>query len=232
MWRASGDGGAQPAAKGVTLLEVLVASALFAMVLAGVYSLYTAMHGSLTRGETKSDLQQNARVGLDRVVQELRMAGYDPESALAQIAFQPFNELRAAGSHCLSFVTSRTVGGSERTVRVTYHLSGTTLRRRVDSWNPASQAFSTPPHSDIDPVAEAVHQLAFAYYDAFDRLLVPSGAALGGCPPGGTPSVPLLDAHQAAQVRRVGIVLRTLETRPRTAPESYTLTSHVHLRNR
>lgn len=232
MWRASGNRVPRPATKGVTLLEVLVASALFAVVMGGVYVLYTAMQGSLTRGEMKSDLQQNARVGLDRLVQELRMAGYDPEHVLGQVTDQPFNEIRAAGSQCLSFVTYRTLGGVERSVRVTYTLSGTTLRRRVDSWIPASTAFSAPPHSDVDPIAEAVDQLSFTYYDAFNRLLAPSGAALGGCPPSSTPSIHLLDAAQAAQVRRVGIVLRTLETRPRMAAESYTVTSHVYLRNR
>jgi len=33
-------------------------------------------------------------------------------------------------------------------------------------------------------------------------------------------------------VRRVGVTLQTQESRARVAPESYTLTSHVYLRNR
>ena len=232
MWRASGEGAPRPRVRGFTLLEVLVTSALFAVVMAGVYLLYTAMQGTLTRGEMKSDLQQNARVGLDRLVQELRMAGYDPENALGQVTNQPFNEIRAAGNDCLSFVTYRKPGATERSVRVTYNLSNTTLRRRADGWNPVIKVFSVPPHSDVDPIAEAVSQLSFTYYDAFNRLLKPSGAASGGCPSGSMPSIHLLDATQAAQVRRVGITLRTLETRPRMAAESYTLTSHVYLRNR
>ncbi|OGB92101.1 MAG: hypothetical protein A2Z31_00965 [candidate division NC10 bacterium RBG_16_65_8] len=231
MWRASGEGVPHRHARGFSLLEILVTVALFAMVMGGVYLLYTTMQGTLTRGEMKSDLQQNARVGLDRLVQELRMAGYDPENALGQVTDQPFNEIRAAGDNCLSFVTYRKPGASELSVRVTYNLSNTTLRRRTDGWNPVSKAFAVPPHSDIDPVAEAVSQLSFTYYDAFNRLLKPSVAASGGCPSGSTPSMPLLDATQAAQVRRVGITLRTLETRPRMAAESYTLTSHVYLRN-
>jgi hypothetical protein len=177
----------------------------------------------------KSDLQQNARVGLDRMVQELRMAGYDPENALGQVAVQRFNEIRAAGSDCLSFVTYRTHSGVERTVRVTYNLGNGALRRREEDWVLASTTFGA---AHTQPVAESVSQLSFTYYDGFNRIVKPSGAVLGGCPPGSAPSTPLLDSTQAAQVRRVSVTLRTLETRPRIPPESYTLTSHVYLRNR
>jgi prepilin-type N-terminal cleavage/methylation domain-containing protein len=229
MWRASGDRGGPRAARGFSLLELLIAGALFSVVIAGVYLLYTTMQGTLTRGEMKSDLQQNARVGLDRLAQELRMAGYDPENALGQLAVQRFNEIRAAGGDCLSFVTYRTHSGAERTVRVTYSLNGGTLRRREEDWVQAGTTFGVP---HTQPVAEAVSQLSFTYYDGFNRIVKPSGAVLGGCPPGSAPSIPVLDATQAAQVRRVGITLRTLEARPNIPPESYTLTSHVYLRNR
>lgn len=211
------------------MLEVLVATALFSVVMAGVYLLYTTMQGTLTRGEMKSDLHQNARVGLDRMVQELRMAGYDPENALQQVADQPFNEIRAAGGSCLSFLTYRKHGASEKSVRVTYSVSDTTLRRREDDWDPAGKVFSS---SATQPLANAVSQLTFTYYDAFNGILKPSGAVAGGCPPGSLPSIQLLDSAQAGQVRRVGVTLRTLESRARVAPESYTLTSHVYLRNR
>ena len=229
MWPASGEAGPRARLRGFSVLEVLVATALFAVVMAGVYSLYVAMQGTFTRGEMKSDLHQNARVGLDRMVQELRMAGYDPENALQQVANQPFNEIRAAGGSCLSFVTYRKHVASEKSVRVTYSISGTTLRRQEDDWDPAAKVFSA---ASTQPLANAVSQLTFTYYDAFNRILKPSGAVVGGCPSGSAPSIQLLDATQAGQVRRVGVTLRTLESRARVAPESYTLTSHVYLRNR
>ena len=229
MWPASGEAGPRARLRGFSVLEVLVATALFAVVMAGVYSLYVAMQGTFTRGEMKSDLHQNARVGLDRMVQELRMAGYDPENALQQVANQPFNEIRAAGGSCLSFVTYRKHVASEKSVRVTYSISGTTLRRQEDDWDPAAKVFSA---ASTQPLANAVSQLTFTYYDAFNRILKPSGAVVGGCPSGSLPSIQLLDSVQAGRVRRVAITLRTLESRARVAPESYTLTSHVYLRNR
>jgi len=211
------------------VLEVLVATALFSAVMAGVYLLYVTMQGTLTRGEMKSDLHQNARVGMDRMVQELRMAGYDPENALQQVLNQPFNEIRAAGAACLSFVTYRMHGASEKSVRVTYRVSDTVLQRREDDWDPGTKIFSA---SSTQPLAYNVSQLTFTYYDAFNRILKPPPAVPSGCPPGSSASFQLLDPTQAGQVRRVGISLRTLEPPPRVPPESYTLTSHVYLRNR
>lgn len=229
MWRAPAEPGTHARPGGFSLLEALVATTLFAVVMAGVYSLYITMQGTLTRGEMKSDLHQNARVGVDRMAQELRMAGYDPENALTQVASQPFNEIRAAGATCLAFVTYRVHGASEKTVQVTYSVSGTTLRRREEDWDPAGKAFAA---ASTQPLAESVSALAFTYYDAFNRILTPSGAVVGACPPGGPSSIPLLDAAQASRVRRVGVTLRVLQSRPRVAPESYTLTSYVYLRNR
>lgn len=223
-------------ASGFSLLEVLVAGALFSVVMAGAYLLYTTMQGTLTRGEMKSDLQQNARVGLDRMVQELRMAGYDPQQALENVPSQRFNEIRLAGDHCLSFVTywndTESSPPVTRSVQVTYSVKDSSLDRRLDKWIPGVNTFTAPPFSSIRSLAESVNQLSFTYYDAFNRILKPSGPATVGCPPGAAPAIPLLDAAQAAQVRRVSITLRTLETRPRIPPESYTLTSHVYLRNR
>ncbi len=230
MSRASIERVSRQRPRGFSLLEVLVTTALFSVVLAGVYLLYTTMQDTFARGEMQSDLQQNARVGLDRMVQELRMAGYDRQRALEQVASQPFNAVRAAGASCLTFVTSRTHDdGSERSVQLTYRLSGTSLQRREDDWDPVSRVFAAP---STQPIAEAVRLLAFTYYDAFNALLTPSGAVTGGCPPGTAPSIPILDPVQARQVRRVGVTLRTLEARAHAASQSYTLTSHVYLRNR
>jgi len=228
MWRVSVEPGRRGRPRGFSLLEVLVTCALFSLVMTGVYLLYTTMQGTLARGEIKSDLQQNARVGLDRMVQELRMAGYDPENALGQITDHPFNEIRAAADGCLSFVTYRKHAGSDKSVRVTYSVSDTTLSRREDDWNQAGKVFDS---SSTQPLAESVNQLTFTYYDGFNRILTPSGAVSGACPPGG-PVINLVDPSESGQLRRVRIFLRMLEPRARPAPESYTLTSDVYLRNR
>ncbi|MEE8282484.1 MAG: prepilin-type N-terminal cleavage/methylation domain-containing protein, partial [candidate division NC10 bacterium] len=69
--RSQGEGG-------FTLAEVLVATTLSTMVLLGVYLLYDVNQATFIRGEQRTDLQQNARIGMDRLVRELRLAGSDP----------------------------------------------------------------------------------------------------------------------------------------------------------
>lgn len=229
MWHESNERRPRGHGRGFSLIEVLIAAALFTLVMAGVYLLYTTMQDTLARGEMKSDLQQNARVGLDRLVQELRMAGYDPENALATVSTNPYHDIRAAGDSCVSFVTYRSQTSAERTVQVTYWLSGGTLRRREDSWSAASRAFIPPATTDAEPLAESVSVLNFTYYDASNRILRPSAVG-AACPPGTAAALTTLDDAQANQVRRVAVTLRTLQNR--TAPESYTLTSYVYLRNR
>ncbi|HTU00393.1 MAG TPA: hypothetical protein VMG58_01205, partial [Candidatus Sulfotelmatobacter sp.] len=89
----------------MTLLETLIASFVLLLVIAGVYLLYTTMQTTMSRGELKADLQQNVRVGMERLVQELRMAGYDPSAALRLVVLPPKDAVRAASPTCLSFVT-------------------------------------------------------------------------------------------------------------------------------
>jgi prepilin-type N-terminal cleavage/methylation domain-containing protein len=218
---------------GVTLLELLISAALFSLVMGGVYLLYTTMLGTLNRGEMSSDIQQNARVALGRMVQELRMAGYDPQNALGPVTGQRSAELRAAGDNCLSFVTYRidteTSPATERTVQVTYSLDGTTLRRKGSDWDASASAFSG---GMTQPLANSVVLLAFTYYDALSQGVIPSGSTMGNCPPGTATLVKLLDVSQIAQIRRIGITVQTRDLQSGIFPESYRLTSHVSLRNR
>ncbi len=193
------------------MLEVLVSSALFSFVMAGIYLLYTTMQTTLDRGQVRADLQQNARVGLDRLVQDLRMAGYSTGSATA---------LRAAAAGCLSFVTGVT--------QITYDTADDpndtavpprkVLRRREGGGSP-------------QPQAQAVGALTFTYYDVNGQTLIP--ASTGLCPPVTGSSAPLLTPVQSRQVTRVVIALRTGSSLgEQDAPVYYTLKSDVRLRNR
>jgi hypothetical protein len=205
--------------RGFTLMEVLVTGTLFAFVTAGVYLLYTTMQETLDRGQVKTDLQQNARIGLDRLVQELRMAGYNPGT--------PGDPLRAAGVGCLSFVTN----GSQITYDTADDASDWSvprrkvLRRREDG-------------GGAQPQAQTVGAFSFTYYDIYNEPLAPG--TMGSCPPVGGVSALLLAPDQRRQVTRVTITLRTSSalsdrhpgTGPAYKPEYYTLKTDVRLRNR
>ncbi len=217
-------------------MEVLVSAALLSLVMAGMYALYTTMQSTMSRGEMKSDLQQSARVALDQLTRELRMAGYDPQNALQNVALQPRTAIRAATSGCLSFVTytlnRSTTPATEVSSQITYDLSGTTLRRREQDWD-GSSAFREG--SGAQSLAEPVTSLTFTYYDANNAVLTPySFTSTQQCPPtvgAAAQTMVQLDFAQLTQIRRVSITLVARDSRPGIFPEFFTLTSDVLLRN-
>lgn len=217
---------------GFTLIETLIAAALFSVVITGVYVLYTTMQSTLSRGELKTDLQQNARVGLDRMVQEIRMAGYDPSGAIPLVTLLPKAAIRAANSTCLSFVSYNP--STAVSAQITYDLNETTLRRKEEPWVVASLAFSGG--SGAQPQAESVNALTFTYYDANNAVLTPvSWTSTQRCPPtsgASSQAIVQLDYYQMDQIRRVAITLRTSDSRSAISTEYFTLTSDVRLRNK
>jgi type II secretory pathway pseudopilin PulG len=63
---------------GFTLAEMLVVCALLGTVMAGVLSLLMIGQQSATATANKVDAQSNARMGIDRLIEEVREAGYLP----------------------------------------------------------------------------------------------------------------------------------------------------------
>jgi prepilin-type N-terminal cleavage/methylation domain-containing protein len=220
--------------RGFTLLETLITTVLFSIVMAGVFLLYTTMQTTLSRGELMTDLQQNARVAMDRMVQEIRMAGYDPSGAIPVVTLQPRAAIRGASSGCLSFVAYSTTSGAS--AQITYSLSGTKLMRRQDPWCAPNTCFGTCGScatSSPQPLAESVNLLTLTYYDDYNQILTPYSTTTQGCPPGAaTQTFTQLDYGQMKQIRRVAISLQTRDSRPDVFSQFYTLTNDVRFRNR
>jgi len=218
------------------MIEILVSTALFAMMSAGIYVLYTAMLGTYAKGELRAEVQQNARVAMAQIVQDLRGAGYDPTGTLAVVTLPPNAAVRAAQGTCLSFIGVTAPGGAETSVQISYMFdaSETTLHRRVDSWIAApTNAFTG---GSFQPLSQSIQSVQFTYYDADGAALaLTSQSAPEFCPPastGTTPTPPQLSYEDLRRVRRVGITLRAQARPPGGADEVYILTSDVDLRNR
>ena len=64
---------------GFTLAEMLIVCALLGTVMAGVLTLVMAGQQSATATANKVDAQSNARMGIDRLIEEVREAGYLPQ---------------------------------------------------------------------------------------------------------------------------------------------------------
>ncbi|HHT45907.1 MAG TPA: prepilin-type N-terminal cleavage/methylation domain-containing protein [Firmicutes bacterium] len=72
--------------RGMTLLEILLASAIFSVIFAAMMNFYGGGLRSWARGTTAIDLQQSARIALYEITQELRYAtgikGFEDEDVL------------------------------------------------------------------------------------------------------------------------------------------------------
>jgi len=65
------------AERGFSLIEMIIASAIFAIAAAVTFILYTAAQRSFKAGQNFTDQQQNTRAAFDRVLSDLRNAGYN-----------------------------------------------------------------------------------------------------------------------------------------------------------
>lgn len=213
---------------GFSLVETLLAAAISVVVLLGLYLVYEVNQATFIRGEQQADLQQNARIGMDRLVRELRLAGSDPSGTLAGGPPIPGGKARCAGDppdppraienaemRCVRFYADVEPEGSLATERVEYSYDGGSrqLRRRV--WTNAGTS------AGAQPLAERVSAFSFAYYDR-------AGTCLGGAC--ATPPDPV-PAGSLDSIRRISVTLTTEDTDTRTVSRPFTLRAEVLPRN-
>jgi type IV pilus assembly protein PilW len=104
---------------GFTLVEMLVAMAIGAIVMAAVYSTYTTQQKSYILQEQVGAMQQNIRAAMYYMTRDIRMAGCDPTgNANAGIT--------AAGPTSISFT---------RDIRTGMDPANNTADGRTDGWN-------------------------------------------------------------------------------------------------
>ncbi len=133
---------------GFTLAELLVAFAALGLVLAAVAMIQQSITQSYVAGSNKSEVQQNARVALDRIAREIREATINPGTGAPG--------LTAAAASSVSFY-------DQNTGLTTYALVGNTLTRTANAVN--------------EVIIGSVQALTFAYRDANGNVLgVPVGA--------------------------------------------------------
>ena len=63
--------------RGYTLMEILVAVSVFAIVILAALALYDRSNRVFKTSVESSDMQQSTRVAFDKVSADLRMAGFD-----------------------------------------------------------------------------------------------------------------------------------------------------------
>ena len=65
---------------GFTMIEMLIALSVFLLILMGVFQIFEPSNAAYVSSERKLGVQQNARIAMDMIVRQIRMAGYFPEN--------------------------------------------------------------------------------------------------------------------------------------------------------
>lgn len=77
---------------GFTLVDILVGLAMASVLMVAMVSLFTTMGRSYTTQTVAADVQQVTRAGLELMIQEIRMAGFDPNGAAAAAIVSNFDD--------------------------------------------------------------------------------------------------------------------------------------------
>ncbi len=200
---------------GFSLAETLTATVISSIVLLGLYLMYDVNQATFIRGEQQTDLQQNARIGMDQLVRELRMAGNDPSGALAVAG----TAILTADNTEVTFVADIDSDGTTEKVGYICRDGGGTLctnqdpaeiRRETCNWGGGAWVGCT----GYRELATRATALTFGFYDGGGNLL-PTPVPVGS-----------LDT-----IRRIAVTITTADTVTGTVPQPFTLQAHIRPRN-
>jgi len=214
--------------KGFSVIEVLIYVALSGIIMTSLFRMFESNHSTYSRGESRMNIQQNARVGMDEISREMRMAGYYPENFDGNGA----NDIIIATPLQIATNTALAVrgdmDGSGTSSVFLYCLDGTTFRRVKG----ATGVLATYTCNTGDALADNVTSIRFSYFDGAN-VSVPNPEAtpfqLDGQNIGAIPS--LVTLTQRTAVRRVVITVSVRKDSPEHGPQIYTLTSDIRFRN-
>lgn len=188
-------------ATGYSLIELLISMAVLTLLLGGLYSVLFQSQATFDSQQDEVAIRQQARVGVDKLTNELRLAGYDMgnlDDALTagtttSITFVADIDDGSADPPCGVAFEDAADGGAER---VTYRAQEGELLRTVDCWDGGTW---TNEYTD-QVVARNVlgDNPLFRYYDSDGNEIVPGG---GG-----------LTAAQLDEVRAVQLDLDLMDT--------------------
>ena len=196
---------------GFTSSEVLIASTLIGPVLICAFIVLETMHGAYSRGERRADLQQSARIGMARIVRELRAAGLDPSGLIPGLP-NP-GPIQSADISRIAFIGDANGDGSSRKIEYRLDLSASPPVLRRQQWSTWGGGWSGT--NGAQPLAEGITAVEFTYFGA-------GGSAI---PPGEL-------AARLGEIRRVGINITALAPPGHILSEPFRLVSEVQLRNR
>jgi prepilin-type N-terminal cleavage/methylation domain-containing protein len=157
--------------KGFTLVELMIAMVISAIVMTSVYSVYSAQQRSYIVQEGVAAMHQNLRAAMYFMEREIRMAGCDPKgSANAAIEGAETSRIRISMDFRGQALGSPPDGHVlvAQHERIEYFLDGSNLVRDL---NPIDDYDAKTPEEKNDMViAENIQSLKFTYRDSTSAI--------------------------------------------------------------
>ena len=193
--------GAGARARGASLVETLLASVLLVLVAVPIFAMLEGSSRVFARGDAAAGIHNDLRGTTDRLVRELRMAGYDPSATGCAAAFE------VTGATTVRFIADTDTDGTTDRIEYNYDAAARTVTRQFWRWvGPACTDWSAGSGPQI--LARNVDSLTFTYFDATDA------------PPAGL-----------ADVRRVTVAVAGSQLVVGYGFERYTVSSEARARN-
>ena len=123
----------EPGRGGFTLVELMIAMALGLVVLGAMYGVFTTQSKQFSNQEQIVEMQQNARMAIDIISREIRMAGYNPQRTTGSFTFLlAASESRATNQNNVALTYDEDSDGTEDSndsEQVAFRVEGGVLKR-------------------------------------------------------------------------------------------------------
>lgn len=192
---------------GFSLIELLFALGIFAVVSVVIYSVLVLSSRSYTTQGVTADVQQNVRAAMEIMLQDIRAAGLDP-TANGNFGIELANTTKlrfTSDSIDAELGDFNGVLDDTNSERITYTLQGTQLKQIL---------YETTDYENGAPLISDVKNLQFTYFDTDGNEL-------------GSPVPPL----QLADIRMINVSITVEESAGREAAVQLTLAKKVRCRN-